>query len=122
MRPETAGSGNLWSYWATGDKADPTGNGPARHVCGLKPRFCVNISGAPQPCLKNDRDNITSQQQAQCGSTSLKKGCCINLAGMSGLVLAEPVAFGNILYFTSFRPSGQRCLLHEDGNVPPVRD
>jgi Tfp pilus tip-associated adhesin PilY1 len=106
------GVGNLWIYWATGDKADPTGNGPAQYVYGLKPLLCVTSGGAPTPCLRNDLDNITSQQQAYCSPTSQKKGWYVNLAGQSEQVLAEPVAFGNVLYFTSFTPalgSGASC-------------
>jgi len=97
--------GNLWLYWATGDKVDPTGSGPAAYVYGLKPLLCVNSSGTPTPCVRNDLDNITSQQQAYCGATSRKVGWYINLAGNSEQVLAEPVAFGNVLYFTSFVPA-----------------
>jgi type IV pilus assembly protein PilY1 len=97
--------GSLWIYWATGDKADPTGNGPAQYVYGLKPLLCKDSSGAPTPCVRNDLDNITSQQQAYCGTSSNKVGWYINLAGKSEQVLAEPVAFGNVLYFTSFVPA-----------------
>ncbi|MFH1080968.1 MAG: PilC/PilY family type IV pilus protein [Pseudomonadota bacterium] len=97
--------GNLWIYWATGDKADPTGNGPAQYVYGLKPLLCVNTSGTPTPCLRSDLDNITSDHQAYCGTTSQKKGWYINLAGQHEQVLADPVAFGNILYVTSFVPA-----------------
>lgn len=99
------GEGNLWLYWATGDKADPTGNGPAQYVYGLKPLLCRNSSGTPTPCVRNDLDNLTSTQQAYCGTSSKKVGWYINLAGNSEQVLAEPVAFGNILYFTSFVPA-----------------
>lgn len=97
--------GNIWLYWATGDKVDPAGSGPAGYVYGLKPLRCVNSSGTPAPCIRNDLDNITSVQQAYCGETSKKVGWYINLAGNSEQVLAEPVAFGNVLYFTSFVPA-----------------
>ena len=99
------GEGNLWLFWATGDKADPTGNGPAQYVYGLKPLLCRDSTGAPTPCSRNDLDNITSQQQAYCGTSSQKVGWYINLAGQNEQVLAEPVAFGNVLYFTSFVPA-----------------
>jgi len=98
------GLGDLWLYWGTGDKTDPTGNGPAQYIYGLKPLLC-QTSGVPTPCSRNDLDNITSQQSAYCGATSKKVGWYINLAGQSEQVLAEPVAFGNVLYVTSFVPA-----------------
>ena len=106
------GAGNIWLYWATGDKADPTGNGPAQYVFGLKPILCRDSTGAPSPCSRNDLANITSQQSAYCDNKASKVGWYINLAGQGEQVLAEPVAFGNVLYFTSFIPasgSGASC-------------
>lgn len=97
--------GNIWLYWGTGDKADPTGNGPAQYIYGLKPLLCKDSTGAPTPCVRNDMDNITSQQNAYCATSSKKVGWYINLAGQSEQILAEPVAFGNVLYFTSFVPA-----------------
>jgi type IV pilus assembly protein PilY1 len=106
------GAGNIWLYWATGDKAEPTGNGPAQYVFGLKPVLCRDSTGAPTPCSRNDLANITSQQSAYCDNKASKVGWYINLAGLHEQVLAEPVAFGNVLYFTSFTPasgSGASC-------------
>ncbi|OQB54210.1 MAG: hypothetical protein BWX99_02187 [Deltaproteobacteria bacterium ADurb.Bin151] len=97
---------NIWIYWASGSVVDPTNNDPAAFVYGLKPLRCRDASGNPQPCLRNDLDNITSDKNTYCGSVIDDKwGWYVNLAGHSEKVLAQPVAFDNVLYFTSFTPA-----------------
>jgi type IV pilus assembly protein PilY1 len=96
---------NFWIYWGTGDKVDPTGSGPAQYIYGLKPLLCVNSSGTPTPCLRSGLADITSDVTAYCGGTTPKKGWYYHLTEPSEQVLAEPVAFGNVLYVTSFAPA-----------------
>jgi len=98
-------NGDLWIFWVTGDKVDPTGSGPAAWVYGLKPLLCKDSNGYPYPCSRSSFDNLTSNQQAYCDSTSSKVGWAINLAGQNEQVLAQPVAFNSVLYFTSFVPA-----------------
>lgn len=96
--------GNIWLYWGTGDKTDPNGNTPGQYIYGLKPEWCKNSSGVPTPCVRNDLVNITSIQNDYCRDQSAP-GWFINLAGQWEKILAEPVAFGNLVYFTSFVPA-----------------
>ena len=96
---------DIWIYWASGDVANPTGGGPADYVYGLKPLLCTDTSGNPQPCLRSNLQNITSDKNTYCGSTVKTWGWYMNLAGQKEQVLAQPVAFDNVLYFTSFLPA-----------------
>jgi type IV pilus assembly protein PilY1 len=96
---------NLWLYWATGDKIDPNGGGPAAWVYGLKALLCTNTDGTPKPCAR-DFANITSEENTYCGETTTGTvGWAINLAGQGEQVLSQPTAFNKVLYFTSFTPS-----------------
>ncbi|MEN6432064.1 MAG: PilC/PilY family type IV pilus protein [Smithella sp.] len=99
-------NGVFWLYWATGDKVDPNGSGPAAWVYGLKALLCTNTDGTPTPCARNF-SNITSQQNSYCTDqqTSSTVGWAINLAGQGEQVLDKTTAFNNILYFTSFTPA-----------------
>jgi Tfp pilus tip-associated adhesin PilY1 len=98
-------NGDFWIYWASGDKIDPTGNGPAAWVYGLKPLLCKDTNGNPSPCSRGNLSNITSAQSAYCGNRATAPGWAINLTGQSEQVLAPLTVFNNILYFTSFFPA-----------------
>ncbi|MRR17027.1 MAG: hypothetical protein EG826_11285 [Deltaproteobacteria bacterium] len=97
-------SNNTWIFWSSGDQVDPTGSGPAAYVYALKPLLCKDGSGNPSPCSRSDLKNITSDKNTYCGATT-KTGWYINLSGKNEQVLSQPVAFNNILYFTSFIPA-----------------
>jgi Tfp pilus tip-associated adhesin PilY1 len=99
-------SNNIWIYWASGDIVDPMASTPAAIIYGLKPLRCRDASGNPQPCLRSNLDNITSDKNTYCGSVIDDKwGWYINLSGSGEKVLAQPIAFDNVLYLTSFIPS-----------------
>lgn len=114
-------NGVFWLYWATGDKVDPNGSGPAAWVYGLKALLCTNTDGTPTPCARNF-SNITSQQNLYCTDqqTSSTVGWAINLAGQGEKVLDKTNAFNNILYFTSFTPatgSSASCTKTGESNL-----
>ncbi|MEE9911465.1 MAG: hypothetical protein K4571_07045 [Deltaproteobacteria bacterium] len=102
-------SNNTWIFWSSGDVVDPTGSGPAAFVYGMKPLLCKDVSGNPTPCLRSSLVNITSDKSTYCGETT-KTGWYINLSGKNEQVLSQPVAFNNILYFTSFIPASGSSL------------
>ena len=109
-------NGDFWIYWASGNKIDPTGSGPAARVYGLKPLLCKDTNGNPSPCSRTNLSNITSAQSAYCGNRATAAGWAINLAGQSEQVLAPLTVFNNILYFTSFLPaSGSSSFCTETG-------
>ena len=93
-------NGDLWVFWASGDKVDPTGNSSAARVYGLKALLCKDTNGNPSPCARGDSANIT----AYCNNASTKIGWYKDLAA-NEKVLAPLVAFNNVLLFTSFIPA-----------------
>jgi len=90
------GNGNLWVYWGTGDKTDPTSSSAQEKFMALK-----DTDGTSSRTL-SDMENITSEDSF---SDSSKYGYYINLAGQGEKMLAEPTVFGGLVYFTTFIPS-----------------
>jgi hypothetical protein len=99
----TDNSGQVWLYWGTGDKTDPTGSAPAGYFWAVKPELCVS-GGSYSPCVRSSLVNITSTSNTYT-DTPTQKGWYINLAGQSEKVLADPVVFGGVIYFTTFTPA-----------------
>jgi len=86
--------GNLWVYWGTGDKLDPTNATASEKIMALKDdRATTRTIGALQ-------DISTAA-----GFTDTSKfGWYITL-GTGEKVLADPTVFGGVLYVTTFTPS-----------------
>jgi len=91
-------SGNLWVYWGTGDKTDPTAPNAQEHFYGLK-----DLDRSSTYRI-SDIENITSESQTYSGSTG-KVGYRIQLTGQGEKVLADPTVFGGVVYFTTFTPA-----------------
>jgi type IV pilus assembly protein PilY1 len=94
----TDNNGQIWLYWGTGDKTDPTGNSPAGYFWAIKPATCSPT------CVRSNAENITSSTQAYTDGET-KIGWYINLAGQSEKILSDPVVFGGVVYFSSFVPA-----------------
>jgi type IV pilus assembly protein PilY1 len=94
--------GNLWVAWGTGEKTDPTAANAQEKF------FAVKDNDRSSTFNINNLDNITSGTYAD--STS-KSGWYINLTGQGEKVLGDPVAFGGVVYFTTYIPhsSGDAC-------------
>ncbi len=101
---------NIWVYFGTGDKSDPTGPNAQEMMCGIKD------NDRSTTWTVNDLDNITSSTYTD---SSSKQGWYINLTGGGQKVLAEPTVFGGVLYFTTFTPdqSGDPCAYGGDANL-----
>lgn len=88
---------NLWVYWGTGDKTDPTS--PVQHGAF----YAVKDRGATYE--KSDLENLTAEGTTYTDSTStLKNGWYINLTGQDK-ILSEPVVFEGRVYFTTYTPT-----------------
>ena len=96
-------SGNLWIYWGTGDKTDPTASNAQERFFGVKD------ADRSSTYAFSDLDNITSESQTYNPTTSTKKGYAINLAGGGQKMLADPSVFGGVVYFTTYTPSNTVC-------------
>jgi Tfp pilus tip-associated adhesin PilY1 len=90
-------SGNVWVYWGTGDKSDPTASNAQEKMYAVKDNDrTTTYSG-------NDLDNITSGTYSGSGA-----GWYMNLSGQGQKILADPTVFGGVLYFTVYTPGDNR--------------
>jgi type IV pilus assembly protein PilY1 len=101
-------SGNLWVYWATGNKADPTSASAQEKFYALKDSDATSAFGI------NDLDNITTGTYSD---TPNKKGWYINLGGQGEKVLGEPTVFGGVVYFTTYTPSQSNSCCERSGTA-----
>lgn len=94
--------GNLWVYWGTGDKTDPTASNAQERFFGVKDNRTSTYTFS-------NLDNITSATQTYNPSSTTNVGYAINLAGGGEKMLADPTVFGGVVYFTTYRPSNTVC-------------
>jgi Tfp pilus tip-associated adhesin PilY1 len=89
--------GNLWVYWGTGDKTDPTGPNAQEHFYAVIDRDQTDPANLQIDNLMQDTDvwNYTGKPD----------GYRIQLAGGGQKILAEPTVFGGVVYFTTYTPS-----------------
>lgn len=92
-------SGNLWIYWGTGDKTDPTASNAQEHFYGVKDNSPRTASYSV-----SDIDNITAASQTYDTSSTTRVGWRVQLAGGGQKVLADPTVFGGVVYFTTYTP------------------
>ncbi|HOC60321.1 MAG TPA: PilC/PilY family type IV pilus protein [Smithellaceae bacterium] len=90
-------SGNLWVFWGTGDKVDPTASNAQEHFYAVKDNRTSKYS-------VSDIDNITQESQTYDPNSTTDVGYRIQLPGSGQKILAEPTIFGGVAYFTSFTP------------------
>lgn len=95
--------GNLWVYWGTGDKTDPTAANAQERFFGVKDDLSSTYTFS-------DLQNLTSSTQTYSPSSG-KVGFALNLAGNGEKVLADPTVFGGVVYFTTYVPAagGNPC-------------
>jgi len=87
--------GNLWLFWGTGDRLEPISVGG-----GSERIYAVKDTGSA--ATLGNLENVTGSTYAD---TDEKRGWYIVLAGQGEKVLAEPVVFGGVAYFTSYIPT-----------------
>lgn len=94
--------GNLWVYWGTGDKTDPTAASAQERF------FAVKDNDRSSTWQIGNLENITTGTYADEDS---KHGWFINLAGHGEKILGEPAVFGGVVYFTTYTPAsgGNPC-------------
>lgn len=101
---------NLWVYFGTGDKNDPTAPNAQEKFVGLK---------------DNDRsttynygnlENITSTSSIAVGTGD---GWYMNLPGNGEKILADPTVYGGVVYFTTYTPptGGDPCAQGGTANL-----
>ncbi|MDQ5987672.1 MAG: hypothetical protein CSYNP_03417 [Syntrophus sp. SKADARSKE-3] len=90
-------SGNLWVYWGTGDKTDPTASNAQERFFGVKDDRSTTYGF-------NSLQNITTAAGTYDPTSSTNVGYAINLAGSGQKMLADPTVFGGVVYFTTYTP------------------
>jgi Tfp pilus tip-associated adhesin PilY1 len=105
------GAGNLWVYWGTGDKTDPTASNAQEKFFGLKDNDRTTTYTI------SDLDNITSTGSTYDNTNSTKAGYYINLSGTGQKILADPTVFGGVVYFTTYDPGSGGNLCDQGGEA-----
>ncbi len=89
-------SGNLWVYWGTGDRSDPTNTSTHDNFLGVKDTLCSGNWAI------TDLEDITSGTYFDAPN---KHGWYIQLSGGGEKILDEPTIFGGIAYFATYTPT-----------------
>lgn len=90
---------NLWIYFGTGDKSDPTAANSQEQFYAIR-EGCPFDAGSCPSYSFGDLSNYTTQS----GETS-DQGWYITLGGQGEKVLSAPTVFGGTVYFTTYTPS-----------------
>lgn len=90
-------SGDYWVYFGTGDLNDPTAANAQEKLYGVKDNDRTTRWGL------NDLDNISSLEQTY--DYTRGPGWYINLSGGGEKMLADPVVYADVVYFTTYTPS-----------------
>ena len=101
-------SGNLWIYWGTGDKTDPTAPNAQEHFYGVKDNRTSTYG-------LSDIDTITTGVFDPQSTT--KVGYRIQLGGGGEKILSEPTVFGGVVYFTTFSPPSGNDPCEQGGDA-----
>jgi Tfp pilus tip-associated adhesin PilY1 len=96
------GAGNLWIYWGSGDKSDPTASNAQEKLYGLKDNDRTTTYGI------NDLTNITSTGKTYDNTTSSSDGYYINMTGGGEKILSDPTVFGGVVYFSTYTPPANK--------------
>ena len=89
------GSNNLWVYFGTGDKNDPTAPNAQEKFVALKDNDRTTTY------TYSSLENITSVGSTYSGTGD---GWYINMTGQGEKILSDPTVFGGVVYFTTYTP------------------
>jgi Tfp pilus tip-associated adhesin PilY1 len=89
-------NGNIWVYWGTGDKTDPTASNAQEQF------YAVKDTDRTSTYRLNDIENITAAEKYYDDDT--KAGYRILMNGQGEKMLADPAIFGGVVYFTTYTP------------------
>lgn len=103
-------SGNIWVFWGTGDKVDPTAANAQEHFYAVKDDLTSTYT-------TNNIDTLSSTGQVYNPASTTKVGYRIQLGGGGEKILAEPTVFGGVAYFTSFIPGNANDPCEQAGTA-----
>ena len=111
--PTTDASGNIWVYFGTGDKTDPSSiTAGQERVYAIKDSD-RNLSTPPTYSISN-LTNITSGTYDPASSAH---GWYIILPGTGEKMLAAPTVFDQKVYFTTYTPNTIPCSQNGDARL-----
>ncbi len=92
---------NLWIYFGTGDKSDPTAPNAQEMFFAIKEGCPYDESSCIFDTYSlSDLTNYTVQSGAV-----TNQGWYINMTGQGEKILSPPTVFGGVVYFTTYTPS-----------------
>ena len=92
---------NLWIYFGTGDKSDPTAPNAQEKFFAIKEGCPYDESNCIFDIYSlSDLTNYTVQSGAV-----TNQGWYINMTGQGEKILSPPTVFGGVVYFTTYTPS-----------------
>jgi Tfp pilus tip-associated adhesin PilY1 len=100
--------GNFWVYWGTGDKMDPTAANAQEKF------YAVKDNDRTSTYEISDLDNIT---MGVFDPASTKKGWYFNFSGSGEKMLADPVVFNGVVYFTTYTPNQSANVCSREGSA-----
>jgi Tfp pilus tip-associated adhesin PilY1 len=101
------GSGNLWVYWGTGDKTDPTHTGAQDYFYALK----------DDRSSTRALSNLTTLTGTQTYDPQSTYAGFRTQLSTSEKDLADPTVFGGVVYFTTFTPSNTTDPCDQGGDA-----
>lgn len=102
-------NGNLWVYWGTGDKTDPTASNAQEHFYGVKDNDRTSTYTG------SDIQNITTASGIY--DDPNRVGYRILMTGGGEKILADPTVFGGVVYFTTYTPPSGNNPCEQGGNA-----
>jgi type IV pilus assembly protein PilY1 len=99
---------NIWVYWGTGDKTDPTSTTYQEKFFALKDTDRTSTRTI------SDMMNITSSTSTYDGSGY---GFYLNLTGTGEKILSDTTVYGGVTYFTTFTPASTTDLCVQGGTA-----
>jgi type IV pilus assembly protein PilY1 len=106
--------GNLWVYWGTGDKNNPTDTSSQDGFYAAKDNLRSGTYGSA------DLENITASTYID---SPTKRGWYLNLSGGGEKILDEATIFGEIAYFATYipQPGTDPCSRAGTGKLYAIR-
>jgi type IV pilus assembly protein PilY1 len=94
---------NMWVFWGTGDKTDPTASNAQERF------FAVKDENLAEPCRIGDVENIGDT--GTYSNPPNKRGWFLVFSGQGEKMLTDPTVFGGMVFFASYIP-------HSSGSDP----
>jgi Tfp pilus tip-associated adhesin PilY1 len=110
------GAGNLWVYWGTGDKTDPTESTSTL----LDKFFGVKDNDRSTTYTIGNLFDATSASSTYDNTSTTYNGYYIELSAHEK-VLADPAVFGGVVYFTTYTPLTGACDQGGGANIYGIR-